>query len=179
MDDLRVPAFRQFDGFSPYVSSRPFPHYQTEAVPSSSYRSNDRNRPMGRNKTRDDTSSFSMDRLPSDQGSELSPASKPRDSNARQSNLSLEEVMTKLKPLLDGRPLADQQKICLKGVSLDVINEIREKSQAGWENLRYPQIPPSFSQHTNKKKALNISTMSSLFNAQHLGMKSYRLSSSV
>jgi hypothetical protein len=87
--------------------------------------------------------------------------------------------MTKLKPLLDGRPLADQQKICLKGVSLDVINEIREKSQAGWENLRYPQIPPSFSQHTKKKKALNISTMSSLFNAQHLGMKSYRLSSSV
>jgi hypothetical protein len=145
MDDLRVPAFRNLDGLFPsYVPSNPYPRYQPEAVPSPWYRSNDRNRPTRQNKTPDDTSSFSMDRLPSNQGSELSPAPKPSDSNARQSNLSLEEVMTKLKPLLDGRPLADQQKICLKGVSLDVFNEIREKSQAGWENLRYPQFLPVF-----------------------------------
>lgn len=109
---------------------------------------------MGRNKTPDlSTSSFSKDLLASKQASELSPASKPSDSNARHSYLSLEEVMMKLKPLLDGRPLvADQQKICLKGVSLDVINEIREKSEAGWENLRYPQIPPVFHSRLRKKQ---------------------------
>src|SRR5277367_1039314 len=180
MDDLRVPAIHNFDGFfSPYVPSSPFPRYQTEAGPSSSYRNNERNRPMGRNKTPDLTSSFSKDLLPSKQASELSPASTPSDSNARHSYLSLEEVMIKLRPLLDGRPLADQQKICLKGVSLDVINEIREKSEAGWENLRYPCIPPVFHSRQREKKALNISTTSSLSNAQHLGMKSYPLSSSV
>ena len=109
---------------------------------------------MRRSKTPDlSTSSFSKDLLASKQASELSPASKPSDSNARHSYLSLEEVMMKLKPLLDGRPLvADQQKISLKGVSLDVINEIREKSEAGWENLRYPQIPPVFQSRLRKQQ---------------------------
>jgi len=61
------------------------------------------------------------------------------DSSSEVHPLSFDQVLTRLKPLLDGT--AGERKISIEGVSSKVVDELLEKSRAselpGWENLRY------------------------------------------
>jgi hypothetical protein len=55
--------------------------------------------------------------------------------------LSFDQVVSRLKPLLDGTSgTAGERKISLEGISPDIVDKLREKSRAselpGWENLR-------------------------------------------
>jgi hypothetical protein len=55
--------------------------------------------------------------------------------------LSFDQVVSRLKPLLDGTAgTAGERKISLEGISPDIVDKLREKSRAselpGWENLR-------------------------------------------
>ena len=55
--------------------------------------------------------------------------------------LSFDQVVSRLKPLLDGTAgTAGERKISLEGISPDIVDKLRAKSRAselpGWENLR-------------------------------------------
>ena len=55
--------------------------------------------------------------------------------------LSFDQVVSRLKPLLDGTAgMAGERKISLEGISLDIVDKLRAKSREselpGWENLR-------------------------------------------
>ena len=56
--------------------------------------------------------------------------------------LSFDQVLSRLKPLLDGTVgTAGERKMTIEGVSSDIVDKLRAKSRAselpGWENLRY------------------------------------------
>ena len=91
----------------------------------------------------------SLDSLPS------SPPSDPTDltviapstpwsslESANQSHApSFDQVISRLKPLLDGTDgTAGGRKMCIAGISSDIVDQLRAKSRAGelpgWENLR-------------------------------------------
>jgi hypothetical protein len=73
------------------------------------------------------------------------PFSTPRSSleSANQSHaLSFDQVVSRLKPLLDGTAgTAGERKISIVGISSDIVDKLRAKSRVaelpGWENLRY------------------------------------------
>lgn len=55
--------------------------------------------------------------------------------------LSFDQVVSRLKPLLDGTTgTAGERKISIEGISADIVDKLRAKSRAselpGWENLR-------------------------------------------
>jgi hypothetical protein len=54
-------------------------------------------------------------------------------------NLSIDQVVSRLKPLLDGT--SGEREISIEGVSSDIVHTLQAKSRAselpGWENLRY------------------------------------------
>lgn len=54
---------------------------------------------------------------------------------------TFDQVLSKLKPLLDGKTVAGAHKISIKGVSADIVDKLREKGNTselpGWEKLRY------------------------------------------
>ena len=55
--------------------------------------------------------------------------------------LSFDQVVSRLKPLLDGTAgTAGERKISLEGILLDIVDKLRAKSREselpGWENLR-------------------------------------------
>ena len=55
--------------------------------------------------------------------------------------LSFDQVVSRMKPLLDGMAgMAGERKISLEGISPDIVDKLRAKSRAfelpGWENLR-------------------------------------------
>ena len=89
-------------------------------------------------------------RLPSSPPSDLTdpaviPFSTPWSSleSAYQSHaLSFDQVVSRLKPMLDGTAgTAGERKISIAGISSDIVDKLRAKSRAaelpGWENLRY------------------------------------------
>lgn len=55
--------------------------------------------------------------------------------------LSIDQVVTRLKPLLDGAAGLGEREISIDGVSADVVHMLQAKSRKselpGWENLRY------------------------------------------
>lgn len=60
-------------------------------------------------------------------------------------NLSFDQVLSKLKPLLDGKAgIAGERKISIEGISSEIVHMLREKSRAselpGWENIRYVEF---------------------------------------
>jgi len=70
----------------------------------------------------------------------------PRQSLDSTSNinqpLSFDAVLSKLKPILDGTAqMNGERKVTVVGVSSDIVEKLREKSEAselpGWENIRY------------------------------------------
>jgi hypothetical protein len=64
------------------------------------------------------------------------------DSSGTVRPLSFDQVLSKLKPFLDGT--TGKQEISIEGVSSNVFDELMKKSRAselpGWENLRYVQF---------------------------------------
>ena len=55
--------------------------------------------------------------------------------------LSFDQVVSRLKPLLNGKAgTAGERKMSIEGISLDIVDKLRAKSRAselpGWENLR-------------------------------------------